>query len=429
MNCISCLYGHKFEGDGDLEKKTIKKFYIISFILLLIQLLYIPNVSLALAPASTPTYLGMDVSAWQGYINYEQARDSGIEYVYIKATEGTWYKDTYLQYNYENAKKEGIKVGVYHFVRATDVASAKAEARYFANAISGLEIDCKLAMDFEEFGNLSNQEINTISFAFLEETERITGKDMVIYSNTNDAINVFNQEIANKYPLWVANYGVQEPYDNGKWSNWVGFQYTSMGRINGVNGYVDLNRFTREILLTQKEPTPIPEPVSPIEPEETTYTVRKGDTLSKIALDYNTTVNSIVTLNNIQNPNLIYIGQKLLIQVGKQSNSREMIYTVKRGDTLSQIALDYDTTVNSIVTLNNIQNPNLIFTGQKIKIRISDDSLHDCGHIIYRIKWGDTLSSIAQKYGVSVQSIATSNNIQNQNLIYAGNLLRICRYP
>lgn len=412
-----------------MKRKGVKPIYVSILIILLLQLL-MPTTVLALSPASLPTYLGMDVSAWQGYIDYAKAKADGIEFVYIKATEGTWYTDRYLSYNYENAKRQGMKVGVYHFVRATSIEGARAEARYFANAISGLEIDCRLAMDFEEFGNLSVSQINEISQVFLQETQEITGKEMVIYSNTNDAIHIFSQNLANQYPLWVANYGVDEPYDNGKWSSWVGFQYTSQGSINGVNGNVDLNRFTKEILLGNIAPIPTPDP-EPEDKETIEYIVKRGDTLSQIAYTYGTTVQELVRLNNIANPNLIYVGQKLIIQIGKEDEQNEIVYTVKRGDTLSQIALDYGTTVSRLVQINNIANPNLIYVGQKIKIRtnVVEGDIHECGHIIYRIKWGDTLTSIARRYHVSIQSIVEQNNIANPNLIYAGSLLRICRYP
>lgn len=411
----------------------MRKFsYCFILVLFLIQIL-LPNIVVAaLMPSSEPTYFGMDVSSYQGYINYDLVRQDGIQYVYIKATEGTWYTDKYLRYNYENAKRVGMKVGFYHFVRARSEEGAIAEARYFANAISGMEPDCRLAMDFEIFGNLSYWEVNYISRIFLEETKRLTGKDMVIYSNTNSAINMFSRELANNYPLWVAHYGVSQPSDNGKWASWVGFQYTSKGRLNGINGNVDLDRFTKEILLDSSEirpvPKPEPEPDEPTKGETIYYTVKWGDTLNKLARQYGTTVQSIVDLNNIANPNLIYVGQRLIIQVNSSQDQKEIVYTVVRGDTLSQIALNYGTTVNSIVSLNNIPNPNLIFPGQKIIIRTygDNDDLHDCNHILYRIKWGDTLTSIARRYGVTIQSIVDENNIANPNLIYAGSLLRIC---
>jgi len=395
----------------------------------------IPSIAIAaILPASEPTYFGMDVSSYQGYIDYDKVNQAGIKYVYIKATEGTWYTDRYLKYNYENAKRVGIKVGFYHFVRATNNETAKAEARYFVNAISGMEPDCRLAMDFEIFGSLSSLEVNDISKTFLEETKYLTGKDMVIYSNTNHAINVFSYELASEYPLWVAHYGVNSPSDNGKWNRWVGFQYTSKGIINGINGYVDLDRFTKEILLDNSEMAPIPKPEpNPQEPSENEtvyYTVKWGDTLSQLALKYGTTVQNLVDLNNISNPNLIYVGQRLIMQINSSNEQREITYTVVRGDTLSKIALEYGTTVNSLVSLNNISNPNLIYVGQKIIVVTAEeeDVLHDCSHIIYQIKWGDSLTSISKRFGVSVQSIVDENNIANPNLIYAGSLLRICTY-
>ncbi len=74
----------------------------------------------ALTPSSDPRYQGIDVSNWQGYIDYRQVRESGIEVVYIKASQGRNIKDAYFDINYENAKANGLKVGFYHFLTATN---------------------------------------------------------------------------------------------------------------------------------------------------------------------------------------------------------------------------------------------------------------------------------------------------------------------
>lgn len=367
-------------------------------ITILLQIL-LPSVVCALLPQSTPTYQGIDVSAWQGYINYEKVRQSGVEIVYIKATEGTWYVDNYLKYNYENAKKQGLKVGFYHFVRAENIEQAVQEAEFFANAIAMMKPDCRLAMDFEKFGNLSVEQINEISFAFLEHLQKITKKELVIYSNTNDAINVFSEKLAQKYPLWVANYGVEEPYNNGKWNSWIGFQYTSRGIVNGINGYVDKNQFAKEILLEDVSPIPEQNTNPQTEQNQIIYTVQWGDTLNQIARTYGTTVSELAKENNISNPNLIYVGQKIVIMLSNTNST----YIVKKGDTLSQIAWEFQTTVSQIVKLNNILNPNLIYPGQKLILTGNKSDIHDCGHIIYTIKWGDTLSQIALKYGVTIR--------------------------
>lgn len=98
---------------------------------------------------------------------------------------------------------------------------------------------------------------------------------------------------------------------------------------------------------------------------------------------------------------------------------------------MSQIASKYGTTVAEIAGLNGISNPNLIYVGQVLKIDTTNDisvvtsDKHETNHIIYTIQCGDTLTSIAQKYDVTVASIVQLNNIQNPNLIYAGERLRI----
>lgn len=98
-----------------------------------------------------------------------------------------------------------------------------------------------------------------------------------------------------------------------------------------------------------------------------TYTVVAGDTLSAIAKKYGTTVNQLVALNNIANPNLIYVGQVLKINGNVSSNIT--YYTVVAGDTLSAIAKKYGTTVSQLVSWNNIKNANLIYVGQKIRVK------------------------------------------------------------
>ena len=113
----------------------------------------------------------------------------------------------------------------------------------------------------------------------------------------------------------VANYGVGEPGSNGKWNTWVGWQYTSTGNVYGISGYVDRNQFTNGIFLSSTTPLPTTETSENSSTENTiVYTVKRGDTLSEIAQKFGTTVSSIVSLNPIiKNPNLIYAGQYLRI--------------------------------------------------------------------------------------------------------------------
>ena len=149
----------------------------------------------------------------------------------------------------------------------------------------------------------------------------------------------------------------------------------------------------------------------------TTYVVQAGDTLSGIAARFGTTVANLVSLNNISDPNLIYVGQVLIIS-GSTSNYTS--YTVQAGDSLSAIAARFGTTVAELVSLNNISNPNLIYVGQVLKIQLSGNSSRT-----YTVQAGDTLSSIAARFGTTVANLVALNNISDPNLIYVGQVLYV----
>lgn len=85
----------------------------------------------AITPSSNPQYQGIDVSDWQGYIDYNQVRASGIEVVYIKSSQGSNIKDPYFDINYENAKANGLKVGFYHFLTATNTRRSRTRSSIF----------------------------------------------------------------------------------------------------------------------------------------------------------------------------------------------------------------------------------------------------------------------------------------------------------
>lgn len=414
------------------KKRTI----ICTLLILSVIFLFNINNSYSLSPSSQVVYEGVDVSNWQGYINYAQVKNSGIEVVYIKTSEGMSFKDPYFEYNYENAKANGLKVGFYHFLTATNTTQARNQAQFFASVISGKTPDCKLAMDFEQFnGGISVTQINEIALVFMQRLEELTGKEIIVYSNLNDAQRIFNSEISNKYPLWLAYWGNYNNLQdvNSSWQTWEGIQYTNRGVVPGINGYVDRNRFTQNILLGECTNCPSIEP-----PEEDTqevyYVVKSGDTLSQIANRYRTTVNTLASINNISNPNLIFPGQ--IIRIMSPSNNTEnetnemghSIYTVKRGDNLWNISRKYEITVQEILNVNNILNPNLIFPGQKLRIPLNKSNLNAESNInteSYIVKRGDTLWRISQKYGVTVRYLSNLNGIRNPNLIYPGQIIKI----
>ncbi|MGL5381302.1 LysM peptidoglycan-binding domain-containing protein, partial [Clostridium sp.] len=235
------------------------------------------------------------------------------------------------------------------------------------------------------------------------------------------------------YPLWIAEYGVTTPQSNPIWSSWIGFQYSDAGSINGVGGNVDLDVFTDYILLSNHSPIPN----TPTRPSNTTsnsgnviyYVVQPGDSLSEIASKYNTTVNSLIQLNNISNPNLIYPGQTLKVysQNAPSSGGFNSTYVVQSGDTLSEIAAKFNTTVNELASINGISDPNLIYPGEVLKVSSSSNSNSSSSSYnnTYIVQSGDTLGGIAAKFGTTADYLAQINGISNPNLIFPGEVIKL----
>ena len=136
--------------------------------------------------------------------------------------------------------------------------------------------------------------------------EAATGEKPAIYSGAYKVEAVWDQALS-AYPLWIAEYDVEQPKTAGAWGQWSGWQYTDRGRVNGIEGNVDRDRFTAGMLADGEE-TPQPTPCP-----DGTYIVQRGDTLYRIARSHDTTVAALMQANSITNPNRIYVGQRLII--------------------------------------------------------------------------------------------------------------------
>lgn len=184
------------------------------------------------------------------------------------------------------------------------------------------------------------------------------------------------------------------------------------------------------------------------------YTVKSGDTLSRIAGNFNTTVKQLASLNDIQNINRIYVGQRLLVrqpatqqptsntpaksaEASKQSTASQAgTYTVKSGDTLSGIAQQFNTSYGQLAQLNHITNPNLIRVGQVLSLRqnstsstssasAKEESQTTTNNGTYTVQSGDTLSGIAARFNTTTANLAATNHITNPNLIRVGQHLQV----
>ncbi|MGL5694236.1 MAG: GH25 family lysozyme [Peptostreptococcaceae bacterium] len=379
---------------------------------------------------------GIDISNWSGNVDFKGVKDSGVEIVYIQATEGTYYTDPYLQEFYKGAKEHELKVGFYHYFNPGDSPTPKEQAKYFVDALSGMEVDCRLAIDLEESGSISKEKLSMQAVEFLKAVEEYSGKKVVVYTYTNFAqteLDVYSG--LSDYPVWIAQYSRNKPAFNPIWGDkYIGWQYSDTGYIDGVEANIDLDIFYEEIY--QKDSSKLPgEKKSESKNSETIYyTVQNGDTLSIIAKRYNTTVAELCLINNISNPNLIYVGQVLKIYtfsrpIISRKKTFYRTYVVQRGDNLTSIARKFRTTVDELVKLNDIQNPNLIYVGEIIKVPVTKyvkKTSSVPNHIdkkTYIVREGDTLSGIAKKFNTTVDELVKLNSIPNPNLIYPGEIL------
>lgn len=168
---------------------------------------------------------------------------------------------------------------------------------------------------------------------------------------------------------------------------------------------------------TQPSPTPTGTP----SPGGFYYTVRPGDNLFRIAWRFGTTVQAIVQANGIVNPRLIRVGQVLWIP-SSSSGTPTTVYVVQRGDTLYSIARRFGTTYQVLAAVNGLRNPRLIYAGQRI---IIPGPVAPSPQTVYVVRPGDTLWAIALRYGTTPWAIAAVNGLRNPNLIYPGQRLVI----
>jgi LysM repeat protein len=153
------------------------------------------------------------------------------------------------------------------------------------------------------------------------------------------------------------------------------------------------------------------------------YTVQWGDTLSSIGRRFGVSVDAIVSANGLANPNFIYVGQVLTIPSWAPPVPGPGTYVVQPGDNLFRISLKFNVTMESLIAANYIVNPWYIRVGQVLVIPGGAPAPAPGG--TYVVQPGDTLTSIAVRYGVTVWSIVVLNNLPNPNLIYVGQTLLI----
>jgi GH25 family lysozyme M1 (1,4-beta-N-acetylmuramidase) len=184
----------------------------------------------------------IDVSHYQGTIDWKAVKADGVKGAFIKATEGRTGLDEKLAIYALEASAVQMPVGFYHYARPEN-NDPLSEAAQFVKAVKLYKATFPYMLDVEGDAmgaKIGNGKLSAWCFAWLQEVERLTGHPTMIYSGANFAKNYLGSQLA-KWPLWVAHYGVNTPMANSTWDKWSIFQYTSTGAVKGIAGNVDVN--------------------------------------------------------------------------------------------------------------------------------------------------------------------------------------------
>ena len=184
---------------------------------------------------------GIDVSEWQGTIDWKKVAKDGVQFAVIHAGYGRELsqKDKYFERNYAGARAAGIKVGAFWYSYADSVARAEQEARTCLKVLEGKHLDLPVFFDQEyEPGilKLSTKTRTDIVLKFLE-TVKAAGRPCGLYSSTDFITTKLQTTRLTAYPLWIAEYGSKLHYTGKVWA----WQYTDKGRVAGIKGRVDMD--------------------------------------------------------------------------------------------------------------------------------------------------------------------------------------------
>ena len=180
---------------------------------------------------------GIDVSSYQGQIDWESVRNAGYSFAWIKATEGSTHVDKRFAENWKRAGEAGLQRGAYHFMTAT--TSPLAQASAFLRVYPGGG-ELPIALDLERSPNGTSPRAHA-AMEWLDIVERRIGAKPIVYTNPSFADERgFGHFCLGQYDLWIAHYGVAMPRIPRPWAEWRVWQ-TGTGHVAGIKGQVDLN--------------------------------------------------------------------------------------------------------------------------------------------------------------------------------------------
>lgn len=341
---------------------------------------------------------GIDVSQWQGNIDWQEVKGAGVQFAMLRAGYGRNNLDTKFHRNAQRAIAAGIPIGLYWFSYALNVEMARREAQYAVEVAKKYKITWPIAYDLEydtvsyavKNGVAITKSLATqMAIAFCEEIKRL-GYIPMVYTNL-DYLNRYFDRSKLPYDLWYAQYAsTASVADKEIW------QYSSKGSVPGIAGNVDMNHGYKDYGNggdSKPDPAPTPSPAPSGTTLNLAVAVMQGkygagqDRKNALGTRYQEVQDFINHIASASTDTLV-----AEVMQGKYGNgetrktvlgsrykavqdkidgrgSGAVYYTVRSGDTLSGIAAKYGTTYQKIAQMNGIANPNKIYAGQKLRIK------------------------------------------------------------
>ena len=346
---------------------------------------------------------GIDVSEFQGNIDWNKVKADGIEFAILKLANiydyDTNYKDSKFETNYKEAKKRGIKLGAYIYNYCNTVDTLKEGLEWAIGKLAGKKLDLPLYLDMED-KDIQGETVATLTNQCNEFAKYVKSKgyNAGVYANVNWLKNELNPSNFDKdISVWVAQYYKECQYE-GKYDIW---QYSSNGKVSGISGNCDMNYLYNTDIIIESGSTDDSDKKSIDELAQEVIDGKWGDgedrknRLEKAGYNYDAVQDRVNEILSKPKKSITEVAKDVID--GKYGNGETRkkkleaegydydqvqakvnqllganvtkTYTVKSGDTLSGIASKYKTTVAKLAKDNNIANANLIYVGQKIVIK------------------------------------------------------------
>ena len=331
----------------------------------------------------------IDVSEHQGIINWEQAKGR-IDGAILRCGYGmdiASQDDKQWSRNVAECERLGIPFGVYIYSYATNTDRAKSEAQHVLRLIQGHKLSYPVYFDMEEPGTEGAAVANAITFGDIIEA---AGYWCGVYYNRDWHNRVIKGQL-DRFTRWGAGYGTNNGQKQDKYKPGFGediWQYSSVGSVPGISGGVDVNVCYRDFPAeitggSTPAPAPQPTPTPTTKYKEgdhvvfstcyasSTDPISKAIPASKMARNHGVITGIYPGTHNpyLLDKNMCFVNDGDIRGFYNGGSSGAQYYTVKAGDCLSVIAQKYGTTVSQLQSWNGISNPDLIYAGQKIRVK------------------------------------------------------------